>query len=163
VILRACNLWICDFRTQAFLADLKLSQFCKYILFFLTNVAYPRFIKFTFRAVFSLSCAVFCRNLWICDLWVNHENLRICDLRTGTHIRNLRISKEKVDLRFADFYKKVCLSTSGIELTDVQSFIAVGNHPPLLFCFLYKYGKRLFRFNPTHKGGPGGGGGVTLD
>ncbi len=86
------NLWIYDLGTQAFLADLKLSQFCKYILFLLTNVAYPRFIKLTFRAVFRLSCAVFCRNLWICDLWVNQENLRICDLRTGTPIRNLRIS-----------------------------------------------------------------------
>jgi hypothetical protein len=25
-----------------------------------------------------------CGNLWICDLLINHENLRFWDLRTGT-------------------------------------------------------------------------------
>jgi hypothetical protein len=30
------------------------------------------------------SCAVFFRNLGICDLWINHENMQIFDLRTGT-------------------------------------------------------------------------------
>jgi hypothetical protein len=34
--------------------------------------------------VLRQSCAVFCRHLRICDLGISRENLRICDLWTGT-------------------------------------------------------------------------------
>jgi hypothetical protein len=46
----------------------------------------------TFRIVLRKSCAVFCRNLRICNLRINVKELRICDLRTG-------IPKKFVDLR----------------------------------------------------------------
>jgi hypothetical protein len=34
-------------------------------------------LKTTFRTVFRQSCAVFCRNLRICDLRISHKNVRI--------------------------------------------------------------------------------------
>ncbi len=39
--------------------------------------------RFSLILILRQSCAVFCRFLWICDLRINHETLRICDFQTG--------------------------------------------------------------------------------
>jgi hypothetical protein len=36
------------------------------------------------RTVLGQICAVFCKNLLICDFRINHENMWICDVRPGT-------------------------------------------------------------------------------
>ncbi len=41
--------------------------------------------KKTYRYVMRQSCAVFCRNLWICDLQ-NNKNLRICNCGISSRI-----------------------------------------------------------------------------
>ncbi len=58
--------------------------------------------NFKMTTVFRQSCAVFWKNLRICDLRINHENLQICYLRTGT-------PKKSADLR------KVSLPTSACQ------------------------------------------------
>ncbi len=64
------------------------SQIRKYILFFLTNIAYGALIQ----RLLGLwqSCELFCRNSQICDLEIKHRTcvFAICGL---THLRNLRI------------------------------------------------------------------------
>jgi hypothetical protein len=64
--------------------------------------------------VLKQSCALFCRNLRIFYLKINHKNLRICYLRNGTpkKLSDLRFRNEPknfADLRFADFKKCLCL------------------------------------------------------
>jgi hypothetical protein len=81
-----CNLWICYFRTSAIR---------KYVLFLLTHTIEFNSNSNSYQIKKSLknksfwtariqSCAVFCRSMWGCDLWITHENLQITDLRTGT-------------------------------------------------------------------------------
>jgi hypothetical protein len=81
------------FADNFFFAGLKFPQIRKYILFLLTNMAYDALIKvlikkncFTntsLRTVLTQNRAVLFKNKLICELRINHENLRICDLQTG--------------------------------------------------------------------------------
>jgi hypothetical protein len=50
------------------------------------------------------SSVVFCRNLRICDLRINHKKLRVCDLRTNTpkKFADLRLRNEPKNLRNGD-------------------------------------------------------------
>jgi hypothetical protein len=56
------------------------------------------------------SCAVFFRNLQICDLWINHKKFPICDLLTGTPNKFGDLRKQNSvrprTFGFADFKKK---------------------------------------------------------
>ncbi len=89
------------------------------------------FKKLTFTTVMRQSCALYCGNLRICDLQINHENLRTCDLRTSTQkiFAYLRKQIEPKNLRFADF-KKLSL------LTHLCSIITRGGRKVRLIDFL---------------------------
>ncbi len=50
---------------------------------------------------------------------VNHENLRICNLRLA-HLKNLRICERGMSPGICGFKKKVCLSTSAFHKTLVS-------------------------------------------
>jgi hypothetical protein len=43
-----------------------------------------------FRTVLKQSCAVFCENFWICNLWIN-VFVEICGLATWGLVAHLRI------------------------------------------------------------------------
>jgi hypothetical protein len=63
-------------------------------------------------AALRQSCAIFCGHLRICDLLINHKNLRMCDLRTGTPKRcaDLRKRNEPKNLRICDMQISKSLS-----------------------------------------------------
>jgi hypothetical protein len=72
----------------------------------------------TFWTVLQLcSCAVVQYFVEICVfaiLRIHYENLRICDLRTGTpkKFADLQSRNEPKNLRICRFFEKVCLPTS---------------------------------------------------
>jgi hypothetical protein len=47
-------------------------------------------------------CAVFCKNLQICDLQINHKYLRICHLRLA-YLRNLSMCDSGMSSRICGF------------------------------------------------------------
>ncbi len=61
--------------------------------------------KTTFRTTLRQSCAVFCINVLIYDLWICHENLRICHLQPGTpkKFSDLRQWNEPKIVQICDF------------------------------------------------------------
>jgi hypothetical protein len=56
------------------------------------------------------SCALVCSNLRICNLRINHKNVQICYLRTGTSNKFAIAdrAKEFSDLQFTDFKMFPC-------------------------------------------------------
>ncbi len=90
-----------------------IEQILKYVLFLFTNALTYNALtqicsenllkKTTFRTVLRQSWAISCRNLRI-----NHENLRICDLRTGTP-KKLRNSESAMSPRIWRSLKIVSL------------------------------------------------------
>jgi hypothetical protein len=106
--LRICILLICDLRPELF-ADLKIPQVI-YILFLLANIPYTaialtefvqnkivlqRRLLGLFRDGFVHYFGEVC---WVCNLLINHENLRICDsgMRRNLQICDLRTLKKEL-------------------------------------------------------------------
>ncbi len=58
-----------------------------------------------FSTVLGQICAVFCKNLLICDFRIKQENLWICDLRPGTpqNFVDLWEQSELKNLSICDF------------------------------------------------------------
>jgi hypothetical protein len=54
--------------------------------------------------VLRQSSALFCRNLQICDLWINHKNLLICDFWTNSprKFADMRLRNERKNLRICN-------------------------------------------------------------
>ncbi len=64
--------------------------------------------------VLRQSSALFCRNLQICDLWINHKNLRICDFWANTpkKFADMQLQNERKNLRICNLrtFKKSLLA-----------------------------------------------------